>query len=400
MSKRTKIVAIIMATMMTIGMTGCGGSKSSGKEKLTVWSHLKTEENEAIQKLASDWGEKNNFEVKVVEDSGKMQDYKEAANSPSGPDVYYGSPHDNLGAFQKADLVSEVPSGMINESDYTAKNVIDAVTINGKKYGLPIAQEAIGLFYNKKLVKEAPKTMEEVVSIGKEKGFKFNVTDFYLTYGLITADGGYIFKNNNGTLDTKDLGLNTPGTVAGYQFIRDLVTKEKLMTADINDDIAKDEFKQGKTAFYISGPWNVQEVKDAGIDLGVCAIPTLNGKTVTPFLGVQTAFVNKNSTKQEKSWDLIKYLNENNTEILVEKGNRIPVTKSGQDSDIFKNNTNISVFANSAKNAIPMPNIPEVQAIWDPAKNNIKSMIAGDIDAQTTAKNIYDQVVEGIKQMK
>lgn len=400
MSKRTKIVAIVMATaMMTMGLAGCG-SKGSDKEKLTVWSHLSTQENDAIQKLASDWGEKNKVEVKVVEDSGKMQDFKEAANSSSGPDLYYGSPHDNLGAFQKADLLAEVPSDMINESDYTAKNVIDAVTISGKKYAVPIAQEAIGLFYNKKLVKEAPKTMEEVVSIGKEKGFKFNVTDFYLTYGLITADGGYIFKNNNGTLDTKDIGLNNAGTVAGFQFIKDLVVKDKLMTADINDDIAKDEFKQGKTAFYISGPWNVQDVKDAGIDLGVCALPTLNGKTVTPFLGVQTAFVNKNSTKQEKAWDLIKYLNENNTEILVEKGNRIPVTKKGQDSDTFKKNENISVFAASAKNATPMPNIPEVQAIWDPAKDNIKSMIADKIDAQTTAKNIYDQVQEGIKQMK
>ena len=49
---------------------------------------------------------KNDINVKVVEDQGEMQVFKEAANSSSGPDIYYGITNDNLGTFQKADLLA------------------------------------------------------------------------------------------------------------------------------------------------------------------------------------------------------------------------------------------------------------------------------------------------------
>ena len=401
MGKRSKILAVIMsALVMSTGLVGCGGSKDNGKETITVWSHLSTKEVTKVEELAKEWGEKNDINVKVVEDQGEMQVFKEAANSSSGPDIYYGIANDNLGTVQKADLLAEVPSGTINKDDYVSQNVLDAVTIDGKMYALPIAEEAIALYYNKDKVSEAPKTMEEAVEIGKQKGFMFNAGDLYITYGLITANGGYVFKNNNGTLDVNDVGLNTEGTVKGLQFIQDCVQKDGLMTADVTDDIAKSKFVNGETAFYISGPWNVKDVKDAGINLGLCKLPTLNGNKISPFLGVQSAFVNKNSKKQDKSWELIKYLNENNTDIIINEGNRIPVLKSAQQEASFKDNKDIQVFAQSAEDATPMPNIPEVQAIWEPGKNNLKLLISGQIDAATAAKNIYDQTVSGITQIK
>lgn len=403
MSKRTKIIAIVMgAVMMTTGLVGCGSS--SGKKDdntITVWSHLSTNEVNKVQELADKWGEENNTKVKVVEDQGEMQVYKEAANSESGPDVYYGIANDNLGTFEKADLLEEVPDGLIKEDDYVSKNVIDAVTIEGKQYALPLAQEAIALYYNKDKVDKAPATFEDLVSVAKDKGgFMYNATDFYLNYGLIVANGGYVFKNNNGTLDTKDVGLNTEGTIKGLQFIQDLVIKDNFMTADINDDIAKQKFKDKETAFYISGPWNVADVKEAGVNLGLAKLPTLGGNKVTPFLGVQAAFVNKNSKQKDKSWELIKYLNENNTDIIIKEGNRIPVLKSAQDEASFKDNKDIQVFGESAKDATPMPNVPQVQAVWEPAKNNLKLLISGQEDAKTAAKNIQDQVVQGIEQIK
>lgn len=401
MSRRKKIAAIIMATLITgTGLVGCGSSKEdSGKETLTVWSHLKTNEVKKVETLAKEWGDKNNIEVKVVEDQSKIQEFKEAANSKSGPDIMYGIPHDNLGTFQKADLLADVPNDVFKADDYVSQGVIDSVTIDGKQCALPLAQEVLALYYNKDKVKEVPKTLEDVVKEGKEKGFMFNLTDFYVNYGLLSANGGYIFKNNNGKADVEDNGLGNEGTVKGLEFIKSLVD-DKLMTADVTDDIAKEKFVKGETAFYISGPWNVADAKNAGIKLGVAPIPTLNGKTVKPFLGVQTAFVSKNSKKQEKAWELIKYLNENNTDIIIKEGNRIPVLKKALEDSAFKENEEIQQFAQAAKVAEAMPNVPEVQAIWDPGKNNLKLLIAGQIDAKTAAKNMHDQVVEGIKQAK
>ena len=400
MCKRKKIIAIILGTMvMASSLTACGSSSGSGdQETLTVWSHLSSGEVDALQEVVKKWGDENNVEVKLVEDQGKMQEYKEVANSASGPDLYYGIGHDNLGTFVKADLLAEVPEGTIKESDYTGKNVIDAVTVNGKQYAVPISQETTALFINKDKVAEAPKTMEEVAKVGKEKGFMFEVTNFYISKALVTP-GTYIFKNNNGTLDPNDIGLDTENAVKGYQYLADMV-KDGLVAPDITDDVAKDQFKQKNTAFYISGPWNVKEVKDAGVNLQIVPLPTLGGNELTPYSTIQAAFVSKNSKKQDLAWKLLKYLNENDNDILVNTGNRIPALKSGVESEAFKKNEVVSVFADAVKNSEPMPNIPEVQATWDPAKNNIFSMLSGQIDAATCAKNTVDQIKQAEAQLK
>ncbi|MDU3350876.1 MAG: maltose ABC transporter substrate-binding protein, partial [Clostridium sp.] len=57
-------------------------------------------------------------------------------------------------------------------------------------------------------------------------------------------------------------------------------------------------------------------------------------------------------------------------------------------------------FMEQAKVAMPMPNIVEVQAMWEPAANNLKLLTSGQIDAKTAGENIVNQVKEGIKQIK
>ena len=81
------------------------------------------------------------------------------------------------------------------------------------------------MFYNKDKVKEVPKTMEDLVAMAKEVGFEYNINDFFFSYAFLSAGGGYVYKNNNGTLHPNDIGLGNEGAVAGLQFISDLVNK-------------------------------------------------------------------------------------------------------------------------------------------------------------------------------
>lgn len=403
MSKRKKSIAMLLATaMISLSVVGCSSTKeeTSGEKELTVWSHLTPVEVKEVNEVAQVWGKENGVKVKFVEDKGDMQAYIQAANSSKGPDVMFGLPHDNLGTFEKAGLLAKVPEGVLNEEDYASKQLVDAVTLKGDQYALPIAQEAIALFYNKELVKEAPKTIEEVVKIGKEKGFVFDVANFYASYGFIASNGGYVYKSNDGTLDPTNIGLNNDGAIKGYQFLQDLVAKDKLISVDMNGDIASGQFKEGKSAFYISGPWDVKSFKDAGIDFGVAPIPTLNGQPIKTFMGVQTAFVSANSKKQELAWDLTKYLSENTSDILLETGNRIPVLKSVTESEKFAQNEYMKQFAEQTKVADPMPNIPEVQAMWGPGASKIKLLITEQLSAKECADLTVKQMEEGIAQQK
>lgn len=404
MIKRKKsVIALLLASMMTMSLVGCSSSKdeaSNGENSLTVWSHLTPDEVKAIAPIAEKWGQENGVNVKFVEDKGDMQAYMQAANSSKGPDMMFGLPHDNLGTFEKAGLLAEVPEGLLNKDDYTSEQLIDAVTLNGKQYAVPLAQETTSLFYNKDLVKEVPETMEEVVEIGKEKGFVFDVANFYPTYGLIAANGGYVYKNNNGTLDPTDIGLNNEGAIKGYQFIQDLVVKDKLISVDMTGDIASGEFMNGNAAFYISGPWDVKSFQDAGVNFGVVPFPTLGGNNVKSFMGVQTAFVSSKSKNQELAWDLAKYLSENTSDILLNTGNRIPVLKSVVESEEFAKNEYMLNFAEQTKVADPMPNIPEVQAMWAPAGDNLRLLMNEQLSPEECANMTVEQIKEGIAQQK
>ena len=404
MIKRKKsVIALLLASMMTMSLVGCSSSKdeaSNGENSLTVWSHLTPDEVKAIAPIAEKWGQENGVNVKFVEDKGDMQAYMQAANSSKGPDMMFGLPHDNLGTFEKAGLLAEVPEGLLNKDDYTSEQLIDAVTLNGKQYAVPLAQETTSLFYNKDLVKEVPETMEEVVEIGKEKGFVFDVANFYPTYGLIAANGGYVYKNNDGTLDPTDIGLNNEGAIKGYQFIQDLVVKDKLISVDMTGDIASGEFMNGNAAFYISGPWDVKSFQDAGVNFGVVPFPTLGGNNVKSFMGVQTAFVSSKSKNQELAWDLAKYLSENTSDILLNTGNRIPVLKSVVESEEFAKNEYMLNFAEQTKVADPMPNIPEVQAMWAPAGDNLRLLMNEQLSPEECANMTVEQIKEGIAQQK
>ena len=408
MSKRTRILAAVMATMvMTTAFVGCGSkdggdSSSSNSKTLTVWSHLSTDEVDAVRTVAEKWGKENDVTVKVVEDKGEMQAAITALQSGKGPDLYFGLAHDNLGTYQKAGVLAEVPDDYgFNEEDYVSEGAVEAVTIGGIKYATPLAVECVALFYNKDKVAEAPKTMEEVKD---SKSFMFNATDFYLTYGFISAgttadNGGYVFKNNDGTLDVNDIGLGNEGAEAGYEFLQTLV-KDGLFAADITDDIAKAKFTEGETSYYISGPWSVSDATAAGINLGVTPLPTLNGQTMKPFMGVQAAFVSEKSKNKDLAWDLMKYLQENTGDILIEKGNRLPALTELTESDAFKANEYAQYFLEASKVAVPMPNVPEVQCMWTPGADNLKALLAGTQDAKETAKKIADQTAEGIANME
>lgn len=324
-----------------------------------------------------------------------MQSYSQSANEGKGPDAVFGLTHDNIGSFYNEGQLTTVPSGLIKPSDYISDALFDACSIDGKNVAVPIAQESIALYYNKDLVSSVPTTMEQLVEDAKTKGFQFDFTDFYLDYGFVAANGGYIFGGDNGKLNPKDIGLGNEGAIQGYKFLQSLVSNN-LINTNITTDEAKENFINGKTAYYLSGPWDIATMENAGLNFGVIPIPTLNGNTVTPLLGVQIAFVSSKSDKQDLAWDLIAYLCEHSGEILLEKGNRLPVKNSVLSSSIYNSNKHLQGFIEQSKVGVPMPNIPEVQIMWQYAQKTILPMLNGTITPEQAGETIKNSILKDV----
>lgn len=376
---------------------GGAAAPAKGGKKVLVWSHLTEKETDEVRKLAEDWAKNTGNTVEVINDQTGFQEFATAATAGAAPDLMYGIAHDNLGPFWKAGLLAEVPAGTINDADYV-KASLDAVSFGGKRYGVPISMEAIGLFYNKKLVANAPKTWDEFVTAANAKGFQYDAKNFYFSYGFLGGEGGYVFASKDGSLDPKNIGLNNDGAVKGLSLISDFANKYKWMPQDVNNDMAKANFQSGKTAFYISGPWDVKGFQDAGVDFGVAPLPTLdNGKPFQPFVGVQAAFVWSGSKVQAEAMDLMKYLNQNSPKPLFTTGNRIPVQIKYQNDPDVKANTALAAFAQSAANGVPMPNIPAMGTVWDPVGKALDLVITGKAQPKQAADDAVKTIQDAIK---
>lgn len=410
-SKRfmSAVLAMALALPMTTGLTGCGGSQSPAdsatgsstagvsaaaqeettkKEpvEITVWSHLvENTEVPALRKVAEEWAAKTGNKVKVLFDATSFQSYTQAANSSKGLDIMYGFANDNLGLFETAKLLDEVPEGIVTSEKY-AQGSIDAVTINGKQVAVPIATENMALFYNTEKVQTPPATWDDLVTKAKEVGLMLDLTSLYRVWPFISGKGGYTYKFSNGTYDTNDLGLGEPSK-AGYALINSLVNEYKFMKADCNEAISVGNFKNGKIGFYIGGPWDIANFQSqSNLKFAVAPLPKIDGNYMKTFLGVQTAFVNSKSPNKEVAWELVKYLAENSGIPIYQAGNRVPALLADQEKAEFKSNTLLSAFAEQAKVGEPLPNIPEMADTWQSYVDNIKLLITNKIP--------LDQMVE------
>jgi arabinogalactan oligomer / maltooligosaccharide transport system substrate-binding protein len=408
-----------LAAFLAIGLlAGCGGKKETPApapasapaavaapeapkkgESLTVFTHLTPDEIKELEKLADQFNKETGNVVKVQQSTADFQAEALAAQSKKY-DVMYGLAHDNLGTFVKAGLMAEMPAGTINEADFNPVS-IKAITMNGKKYGVPIALETYALFYNTAKVKEAPKSFEDLVKVAKDNGgFAYDINNFYYSFAFLSAGGGYVFKDNNGTLDPNDIGLGNEGAIKGWEFLQKLVTEYKFMDKAIAGDIAEGMFTQGKTAFFISGPWSVGGLKKANAQFAVAPLPTLNGSPAKPFVGVQAAFVNAKSDHQQVAWAFIKWMATRNGS-LYKVGNRLPVLNTVLNSAEITSDPVLNGFVLSSKNGIPMPNIPEVQTMWTPGGDTLKAVTAGQLTPQKAAEQVVAQMKDGIaKQQK
>lgn len=397
MNKKVKVLCSMLAALLiSTTLAGCGTTKTADttakvSKNIVVWCHLMQPEVDELDKVVQAWAKSTGNTATVQIDKGKNQDLITAALSSSAPDVMYGYAHDSLGIYQKAGIIAELPSGIIDNSKYV-DTAIKAVSMDGKMYGVPISIETYGLFYNTDKVKTAPTTLDDFLAQTKTLGFQFDINNFYYSYAFLAANGGYVFKDKGkGALDATDIGLGNDGAIKGLQTLQDFVVKDKLMTADIAGGSALASFQNAKTGFYISGPWDVDGLTKAGTKFAVAPLPGMPS-----FVGVQAGFVNAKSANQKEAWDLTKYIQANNSAMLT-AGNRIPAINS----ELAKvTDKNILAFVAQVKNGQPMPNISEMGQVWTPAANNLKLLTSGKATPAATGKLIHDQIVEGINAAK
>ncbi|MFN3346283.1 MAG: extracellular solute-binding protein [Candidatus Bipolaricaulaceae bacterium] len=309
--------------------------------------------------------------VEVVEiPFGSIRDqFVTAAPTGEGPDIIIGA-HDWVGELAANGLLVEILLPPELKAQFDAVSL--EAFVYGRLYGLPYAREGVGLVYNKKLVPQVPATFEELIELARkltdptlpQYGFVVQNPDPYHAFPFLSALGGYIFGYDaEGKLNPCDVGLDSPGAIAGAQILQSLFA-EGLIPAGLDWDTWTSLFTEGRIAMVITGPWFTGRAKAAGIDIGVAAIPPIRGQSPKPFVGVQGVMVSAFSPNLPLVYDfLFNYFATKETMLaLYAKDPRIPAFLPAYEE--VAADPILRGFAESISNGVPMPNIPQMSAVW------------------------------------
>ncbi|CAH0252328.1 Maltose-binding periplasmic protein [Rahnella aquatilis] len=365
--------------------------------KLVIWINGDKGYNglaEVGKKFEKDTG------IKVtVEHPDKLEEkYPQVAATGGGPDIIFWA-HDRFGGYAQSGLLAEI------SPDQTFKDKLfpftwDAVTFNGKLIGYPVAVEALSLIYNKDIIKEAPKTWEEIPALDKElratgkSAIMWNLQEPYFTWPIIAADGGYAFKYENGKYNIKDTGVNNAGSQAGLQFIIDLV-KNKHINADTDYSIAEAAFNKGQTAMTIDGPWAWSNLDKSKINYGVTLLPTFHGKPSKPFVGVLTAGINAASPNKELAKEFLEnYMITDDGLAVVNKDKPLGAVALKSYQEKLEKDPRIAATMANSKNGEIMPNIPQMSAFWYAERSAIINAVNGRQTVPQALKDVETRITK------
>ncbi len=321
------------------------------------------------QKVGDAFEKLSGVQVVVQHPEGATDKFQSAAGAGKGPDIFCW-PHDRVGEWAKSGLIVPIrPSRKLREEIESSS--WEAFTWNGQLWGYPLAIEAVGLIYNKALVKTPPASFDEVFALDRElakqgkKAILWGYNQSFFSWGVIAAPGGYIYgRDAKGNLDPRDVGINNAGALQGVQLIEKLV-KDGLMPQGARYSDMESQFAAGKVAMMINGPWAWDNVKKAKIDFGVAAIPSVAGKPARPFVGVLGCMI----TAPSKFKDIAREFIENHL-LKIESLKMIsadvplgtPANKAYYQE--LSGDANIRATMANALAGSPIPNIPEMGRIF------------------------------------
>ncbi|MEE1650227.1 ABC transporter substrate-binding protein [Brachybacterium sp. J144] len=337
---RRTFSAAALAVPGLVALSACGGSNGGGSSSgdastIRVVDYYNTPaDDEVIQStleaVASEVGVTINRE-KVPGDQ-LIQKVLQMSSSKTLPDILMLDNPD-LQEIASSGALAPLEDFGIDTSGFK-KEILDAGTYEGKVYGLAPTVNTIALFYNTALLEEAGveppttwddlKTAAAALTDGDVYGIAFSA--------IATYEGTWQFLpfmwSNGG--DETDLG--TPEVAGAAQLWADLVTEGSASKSVINwgQGDAMDQFKAGKAAMVVNGPWNInglaEDAPDLSWDVVMIPVPEAGATSVAPLGGeVWTIPQTGDAEKQKKAAEVLqKFVSAENQLTMGAARNTIP----------------------------------------------------------------------------
>lgn len=403
-----RLIALSLSLCMVGTMlAACSSSQDTAQEDgpvtITIWHDKEDEVAAALQaeldQLAPD------IVVNLERKDGLTDSLKMVGNDPnSAPDMYFFA-HDKIGVYAEMGILAPITDFIDEETlNQYLPMTIEAATYKGEVYQLPLYFETLLYMYNRLYMSddEVPQTTEELYSYMQETtqgghyGFVEQHSTAYYAAGWLHAFDGYILN------DEGEPGLNDANTIRALEYHEKFV---ELMPTEGEYATVNTLFREGKAHSTIGGPWLVPTAREAGIDLGIAPMPTVDetGKQIAPYSGVQGIHVLKVAAerKHDAIAKVLEVLTGDQVGIAIAQASGCaPAKESCYDDETVSQDDMVMAMYETAQNAVPMPNVPEMDVMWTVTENLLVQVNMSGADVQTSADEAQQQALDLIAQMQ
>jgi len=334
-----------------------------------------------------------------------------------GPDIMW-TVADHVGPFTTAGLIQPVDSMV--DTKLFIPTIVDITKVDGKTYGIPLsAGNHLMLFYNKKYVKEAPQTFDDLVKLADQLKKDNASNDKFVPFAYNQGESFWVFPVAHGfgstefEKDGKTPALDNAGWVKTYQLLHDLKYTNKVEPTECDYNCADGGFKDGNIAMVLNGDWalggDTGYVKILGDNLGIAPWPSVGteaGKNVpAPFVaGTFLMFpTSLSGDKLAVASAFAKFLTTDKETVLsyTAKNGRLPALLTAlQDESVTKD----PILAATGKvlvTGVAQPVQPEMRCAFDGVTTSIKLVMSdATYTAETAAKDAQKSAADCVAKLK
>ena len=288
-SKMRGLLALGAAAAVVLPFAACGSS-SANTTTISFYSYFAKNQ---IGTVVDDF-EKANPDIKLDVSYGQnpsqyVQTLQTRLAGGKPPTVF------NLTMDNRTDVMNSGAAMDLKNESFTKG--IDPANFqpfqqDGKTYGMPVTAWFSGMFYNKKILaaagyKTLPASWDEFIAMSKKidaSGKTAYLEDFNSQpspslAGLL----GSSYGKKNDTNPDNDIWTGKATFSENWkeavnewdQGIKEGAIPQKSI--GVSGDQIKNEFVSGNLAVYRSGPWDISDLAQSGIDYGVAPMPAVKG---------------------------------------------------------------------------------------------------------------------------
>ena len=424
---RPQTYGIVSAAFLFVLLAGCGQPDS--RKVITIWHQSRPTEYELLrEEIARFESQHPDVRVRALykETEELRSGFQAAALAGGGPELIFG-PSDVPGTFQAMGVVKDMSPWFPEElrGDFVAGALTYLpTTADPSKRALVQVADRFGnhlaLVYNRRLIKDPPKTTDELLELARKNtaddngdgrpdryGLVWNFSEPFFGVPFLTGFGGWVYADSPAAAPAARPvpALDTPQSVAAWEFMQSLPLKHGVTPQHCDYELADLLFKTGRAAMIINGDWSWNDyVKTPGIDAAVAVLPTVSatGEPMRTMFSPKGYSLNANASPEmaELAMAFVRHMvSDDVQQRIAEKLRMLPARESIQRNPLFATDPILQASLAQLKNGRLMPTGTELRAVWDGMKPNYQGLLSGAMTPAAAATAMQKDSVRNIEVM-